>query len=366
MVFRSIAILIIVYSQFLFAQITVTADDILGQIGSTHNIETDTTGSININVGTAGSNQSWDFSSVPVQGIASTISYINPSGTPFTKDFSEANFVQYSDFFESGYTGKSYTYTRVTPNLLITLGTGITVSNPDTQFVLTQTDSVPLSVTYGTNWTSSSSDTTDVGFGSYIITSTESMNTVDAWGTVTLSQGSYQCLRVREDYNSTTQTVFNGQVLFSQTTEYISYYWISKNAYFLVTVESLDGETNPNFTTAASFSRLIPSNPSALPKTSDDLLPQAFTLEQNYPNPFNPTTSIPYNLDRSEFVSIEVYDQNGQLVKTLVSEYKSAGIYEVIWDGTNNLGTKVASGPYFYTLSVGNQKISTRQMFLIK
>lgn len=366
MVFRFIVILILVYSQFSFAQITVTADNILGQIGSTYNMETDTTGSISINVGTAGSNQSWDFSTVPVQGIVSITSYINPSGTPFANDFPEANFVQHSDYAEFGYTGKSYTYARVTPNLITTLGTGITVSNPDTQIVLTQTDSVPLSVTYGNSWGSNSSDTTDVGFGTYIITSTESMNTVDAWGTVTLSQGSYQCLRVREAYKSTTQSVLNGQVLFSETTEYISYYWISKNAYFLVNIESLDGETDPNFTTAASFSRLIPSNTSALPKTSDDLLPQAFTLEQNYPNPFNPTTSIPYSLDRSEFVSIEVYDQNGQLVKTLVNEYKSAGIYEVTWDGTNNLGTKVASGPYFYTLLVGNQKISTRQMFLIK
>jgi flagellar hook assembly protein FlgD len=103
-----------------------------------------------------------------------------------------------------------------------------------------------------------------------------------------------------------------------------------------------------------------------LPKPSDDLLPQDFALEQNYPNPFNPQTSIPYSLNSSEFVSLEIFIQNGQLVKTLINGYKSAGIYEVTWDGTNNQGIMVASGPYFYTLRVGNQKISTRQMFLIK
>ncbi|MEZ4761923.1 MAG: FlgD immunoglobulin-like domain containing protein [Calditrichia bacterium] len=36
----------------------------------------------------------------------------------------------------------------------------------------------------------------------------------------------------------------------------------------------------------------------------------------------------------------------GQLIKTLVSQKQSAGNYAVQWDGSNELGEKVASGIY--------------------
>lgn len=45
---------------------------------------------------------------------------------------------------------------------------------------------------------------------------------------------------------------------------------------------------------------------------STNEIPNEFSLEQNYPNPFNPSTTIKYNLSRSSFVNISVYNMLGE------------------------------------------------------
>ena len=64
--------------------------------------------------------------------------------------------------------------------------------------------------------------------------------------------------------------------------------------------------------------------------------PTSVSLSQNYPNPFNPSTTIEYNVEQSGYVSLNVYDVMGRLVKTLVNDYKEAGYtagYQIVWDG---------------------------------
>ncbi len=81
---------------------------------------------------------------------------------------------------------------------------------------------------------------------------------------------------------------------------------------------------------------------------TNSTLPFAFKLHQNYPNPFNPITMIKYDIPADNAVTIKVYDLLGREVFTL-NEYKTAGSYEVRFDGTN-----LASGLYFYELVVGD------------
>jgi len=97
---------------------------------------------------------------------------------------------------------------------------------------------------------------------------------------------------------------------------------------------------------------------------SKENIPQKLTL-RNYPNPFNPGTTIHFSLPRSGQVVLKIYDIQGREVITLVNEKKSAGHYEVYWDGTNRTGQPVASGTYFYQLRFGDQAI-TRKMLLLK
>lgn len=91
----------------------------------------------------------------------------------------------------------------------------------------------------------------------------------------------------------------------------------------------------------------------------------SFALRQNYPNPFNPQTVIRYQLAASGMVQLKVYNLVGQEVKTLVSEFKSAGSHSVVWNGTDNHGREVSSGIYFHKLQIG-ENVEAKKMVLIK
>jgi flagellar hook assembly protein FlgD len=87
-------------------------------------------------------------------------------------------------------------------------------------------------------------------------------------------------------------------------------------------------------------------------------------LAQNTPNPFNPRTTIKYALPRDEQVNITIYDMRGRVVKVLVSEPKSVGTYEVIWDGVDKRGNRVSSGVYFYRIVAGSFQASKRMLLM--
>ena len=89
------------------------------------------------------------------------------------------------------------------------------------------------------------------------------------------------------------------------------------------------------------------------PNNLSNELPSQITLSQNYPNPFNPITTIDFNLTESGNVNLSIYDINGKLVKELVNEDTSEGLYSVTWDGTNQNGLNVSSGTYFGKLISG-------------
>lgn len=94
-------------------------------------------------------------------------------------------------------------------------------------------------------------------------------------------------------------------------------------------------------------------------------IPEEISVKQNYPNPFNPTTTIEYQIQKSDFVTIKVFNSIGQLVNTLVNESKQSGEYSVIFNGRNESGQTVASGVYYYQLQVGDF-VSSKKMILLK
>ena len=94
-------------------------------------------------------------------------------------------------------------------------------------------------------------------------------------------------------------------------------------------------------------------------------IPNKISISQNYPNPFNPETRFQYNMPVDGVVSIKVYDILGKKVKTLVNQWKSAGIHNEIWSGQNDNNQMVSSGVYFYQVKVGDEQI-TKKMILSK
>ncbi len=89
-------------------------------------------------------------------------------------------------------------------------------------------------------------------------------------------------------------------------------------------------------------------------------LPDKYSLSQNYPNPFNPVTRIKFNIPKTEFVSIKVFDMLGSEIATLVNEEKQGGNYEVEFKGIN-----LASGVYVYKMQAGSF-VDAKKFILIK
>jgi hypothetical protein len=85
-----------------------------------------------------------------------------------------------------------------------------------------------------------------------------------------------------------------------------------------------------------------------------------FRLIQNYPNPFNPSTKINFQLNKSGFVKLSVYDSKGNLVRNLMNEKKNAGEYSVDFSGSG-----LSSGAYFYKLDV-NGLSEIKRMIMLK
>jgi len=94
-------------------------------------------------------------------------------------------------------------------------------------------------------------------------------------------------------------------------------------------------------------------------------IPLSSALSQNYPNPFNPDTNIKYSLKNTGHVSIEIFNIQGQKVKTLVNRSEISGDHEVTWNGISDDGTAVSSGVYFYKMKADGSSV-TKKMLLLK
>lgn len=351
---------ILLFSQFALAQVTITSSDIMGILGSTQVTESDTTENVQVDLGSSGANQTWDFTTVPTQ-IEHETHFIDPAGTPFENQFPDANFVQLLDISSGDTIQQFYMYASVLPSQFLQMGEGTVLNIPgeiDTSYYMMDNEEIALPFTYGTQWTHSTADTTD--YGSVImINERNTQSHIDAWGDVQVPAGTYACLRLREDITEISSTWSGGVQLYADTSHYIDYTWISKTGFVVCSIESQDGETNPNYTQAAYFNRLK-SNVTAIAEESGRQAPERFRLDQNYPNPFNPQTTISYSLLEAGQVQITIYNSAGELVSTLVNEFKSAGNHAIQWNAQG-----LASGVYYYKISSAGSS-AIRKSILLK
>lgn len=93
--------------------------------------------------------------------------------------------------------------------------------------------------------------------------------------------------------------------------------------------------------------------------------PHEFELEQNFPNPFNPSTTFKYSISRPSHVRLQVFDELGRPVTTLVEGYLQPGNYETEWNGKTSSGLQAATGAYFYQLT-SDQSVQAKKMIMIK
>jgi predicted CXXCH cytochrome family protein len=132
--------------------------------------------------------------------------------------------------------------------------------------------------------------------------------------------------------------------------------------YYMVKNDASMGMHNTKYAVALLYKSIgwTPLFVKELPGT-----PTEFALEQNYPNPFNPSTTIRFSVPKEGPVKIEVYNVAGSLVKTVLDEAVRSGNKEVVWDGTNGNGAKVASGMYLYRIQASDYT-AVRKMIMLK
>ncbi len=108
--------------------------------------------------------------------------------------------------------------------------------------------------------------------------------------------------------------------------------------------------------------QLVKSKPTGIADRPGQMetVPQRFSLDQNFPNPFNPETQINFTVPERSHVRIAIYNTLGQLVRTILSEEKNPGYYQVKFDASD-----LASGVYIYQLQAGSF-IQSRKMILMK
>ncbi len=84
-----------------------------------------------------------------------------------------------------------------------------------------------------------------------------------------------------------------------------------------------------------------------------------FKLEQNYPNPFNNSTIIPYYLEKSDFIEINLINTIGQQIELIFKGFKYSGFHRAILDGGN-----ISSGVYLIQLKTSEGSQIKRCLYL--
>ena len=90
----------------------------------------------------------------------------------------------------------------------------------------------------------------------------------------------------------------------------------------------------------------------------------AFSLAQNNPNPFFAGTRIDFAVPTEQRVTLQVFNVEGRLVRTLVDGTVPAGRNAVEWDGNDTEGRQLSTGVYFYRLENGNASLTKKGVLL--
>ena len=198
--------------------------------------------------------------------------------------------------------------------------------------------------------------------------------TIDAWGTLTIPGGTYECLRLkRDEYRYIhLEPNFFFPLGFDTTLHTYTYTWITHgfDQVLSVTATETQGEafTNALYVILADSPVGVDCDPEC-----DDFrtLPTTFALRQNYPNPFNPATTIRYALPTPSEVELKVFTILGRNITTLETHVKAAGEHSITWEGKDRHGRSVPAGIYFYRLKAAPLNgsgtiVQTRKMILTK
>ena len=90
----------------------------------------------------------------------------------------------------------------------------------------------------------------------------------------------------------------------------------------------------------------------------------SLNLYQNYPNPVNATTFIKFELDKSSYVTLKIFNLMGEEISTLLAEHISAGEHKTLWNCRETDDSRVSSGIYLYQLRTDRHSCIKKMIIL--
>lgn len=84
-----------------------------------------------------------------------------------------------------------------------------------------------------------------------------------------------------------------------------------------------------------------------------------------YPNPLVGQTTFQFDIENKAVVKIDIYAENGQMVKQLVNQKMAAGKHSVKWNARNEAEAMVQPGTYFCRLKIGELAYQAKKIVVI-
>ncbi len=350
------------------AQITISAREIPHTPGLIFQYYTQSGDSIPVNVGVPGGPQVWDYTTGDTTTIT-TDELLDPAVSP--PQYERANIVVETDQLNlAGINepGRMYCYMNRTRLILAALET--TYNGQTVDFFLTPyMNQYMLPLQMGVTW-SNTLDMDEVFTfpeGDIRIELNATMNSeVDAYGTVQVPTGDYECLRIKNhvvyDLTVSYWFLFMWIPIYEDAGDGINYDWQAADVRSVLTIT---GQTNdPYFSYAKNLRRLMNSTMTGVDAGIADstplATPESAALISNYPNPFNSETVISYQLNESCDVSLKILDIMGRQVDSFDQGVQSEGFYELNWKP----GT-LSTGIYIVRLNAEGQ-IKNHMMIYMK
>ncbi len=314
-----------------FSQITITNANLAPE-GVTVITANDTLPDSTIVPGNAGSNQTWNFTAATAD-VFDTVYTELPSWTPYADSFPDANYVLRLISFGD----TTYAYTDKNDDYFAALG--YVGNNEDFGImalqVIPQEIIMDFPVEYGNQrsenfyYEQTVASTIPGSDSLRFKTSSVKSVSVDAWGTISMPTGSYNCLRTvtnRTDYDSVWLLLYGNWALVSNdSTPSVTYDWYTN-------------ETLPGFHLfTLEYTDSVVSNVSYVSQTIVGIKNQNKITAVIAPNPVKSTAVI--RLGEEVKGNVKLYNQAGVCVvnksvngrsATLNVESLPAGIYVVV------------------------------------
>lgn len=291
--------------------------------------------------------QIWDLTAIPMEYMAISRS-IQPSTAPFIGDFPTSNLVLYEKYwFSPGDTLYTWNYKELQSDKLLLHGQ----SDEFSVYMSWDPPAVQAKIpmTLGTNWMGER-DSTYIMPEVYMIS--ESVATVDAFGTLKVTTGEFPCLRVRNDHLTISHTPMGFDTsmtrsfnLYTQGMMEVHFGTINEDQFDLTTIWT-NGVKLSGRQGSVGVSPVAP--------------PAQAKIQSIYPNPVSDKAEIHYTLKNNANVKIQVTDLSGREVALIFNDYQTSGDHNAFLDVTG-----MSSGIYFCRVQA-NGTVETKKLVVCK